>query len=149
MSESFYMSNISPQSRQFNGGIWRELEELTRDWAYKFGSLYVATGPLLDRPIKGTIGDNDVSIPSQYYKVLLDLEGEKGIAFILDNQVNFEPLYKFAVPIDEVERRTGIDFFPELMDQRLEAKIESEANVDFWPFSKKKFDLRNEKWNNR
>ncbi|MFK7934633.1 MAG: DNA/RNA non-specific endonuclease [Saprospiraceae bacterium] len=151
MSESFFMSNMSPQSRQFNGGIWRELEELTRDWAYKFNKLYVVTGPMFDQPAKGSIGDNKVSIPSQYYKVLLDLENpeQKGIAFVLDNQVNFEPLYKFAVPIDVVEARTGIDFFPELMDERLEAKLEGEANVDLWPFNKKKFELRNDKWNNR
>ncbi|MEL7021307.1 MAG: DNA/RNA non-specific endonuclease [Bacteroidota bacterium] len=151
MSESFYLSNMSPQARQFNGGIWRELEELTRDWAYKFKKLYVVTGPLFDQPVKGRIGDNEVSIPSQYYKVLLDLEEpeQKGIAFILDNQVNFEPLYKFAVPIDVVEARTGIDFFPELMDETLEARIESNSNVDLWPFNKKKYDLRNSKWNNR
>lgn len=151
MSESFYMSNMSPQARQFNGGIWRELEELTRDWAYKFKKLYVVTGPLFDQPAKGSIGDNQVTVPSQYYKVLLDLENpeQKGIAFILDNQVNFEPLYKFAVPIDVVEARTGIDFFPELMDKELEAELERNSNVDLWPFNKKKFELRNDKWNNR
>ena len=30
MEETFYMSNISPQAANFNKGIWRELEELTR-----------------------------------------------------------------------------------------------------------------------
>lgn len=151
MSESFFMSNMSPQARQFNGGIWRELEELTRDWAYKFKELYVVTGPLFDEQPKGRIGDNKVTIPANYFKVLLDLSQpeQKGIAFILPNRVNFEPLYKYAVSIDEVEERSGIDFFPDLMNDRLEAEMESSQNVDLWPFSKKKFELRNDKWNNR
>jgi len=33
MSQTFYMSNMSPQIRNFNGGIWRELEENVRNWA--------------------------------------------------------------------------------------------------------------------
>ncbi len=33
MSATFVMSNISPQARNFNNGVWRELEELTRSWA--------------------------------------------------------------------------------------------------------------------
>ncbi|MEL7222548.1 MAG: DNA/RNA non-specific endonuclease, partial [Bacteroidota bacterium] len=44
MDETFLMSNISPQSRNFNQGIWRELEELTRDWAKKFKRLYIVSG---------------------------------------------------------------------------------------------------------
>ena len=54
--EPILMSNISPQSRNFNQGIWRELEELTRDWAKKFGRLYVVSGPVLSEDPKGYIG---------------------------------------------------------------------------------------------
>ena len=151
MAESFYMSNISPQSRNFNKGIWRELEELTRNWAKKFKKLYVVTGPILSEPIKGSIGDNEVSVPSGYFKVLLDIsEPElKGIGFILENEVNFEPLYKFAVSIDEVEEKIGLDLFPELMSPDLEEELEGSFNIDLWEFSKQKYDLRTQKWNNQ
>ncbi|HKK77796.1 MAG TPA: DNA/RNA non-specific endonuclease [Saprospiraceae bacterium] len=147
--ESFLMSNISPQARDFNTGIWRELEENTRSWAKKYKKLYVVTGPVLSENIKGRIGDNEVSIPAYYYKVLLDVSepGKKGIAFLLPNQISYEPLYEYAVTIDEVEERTGIDFFPNLMTRRLEEKIESEINLDLWEFSKAKHNLRTEKWN--
>lgn len=147
--ESFLMSNISPQARDFNTGIWRELEENTRSWAKKYKKIYVVTGPVLSENIKGRIGDNEVSIPAYYYKVLLDVSepGKKGIAFLLPNQISYEPLYEYAVTIDEVEERTGIDFFPNLMTRRLEEKIESEINLDLWEFSKAKHDLRTEKWN--
>jgi endonuclease G, mitochondrial len=149
MQESFLMSNISPQARNFNKGIWRELEELTRGWAKKNHKLYVATGPVLSLAPKGAIGENNVTIPAAYFKVLLDItEPElKGIGFIIPNEVCFEPLYKFTVSIDEVERVTGLDFFPELMPAELEKQIESQFNIDLWEFSKSKYELRLEKWN--
>ena len=149
MLETFYLSNISPQSRNFNQGIWRELEELTRNWAKKYKELYVVTGPVLSVPPKGTIGDNEVSVPQAYFKVLLDIsEPEvKSIAFVIPNQVSYDPLFEFAVSIDEVETLTGIDFFAELLDESLEKELESSFNIDLWEFSKKKYELRVNKWN--
>jgi endonuclease G len=149
MRESFLMSNISPQARDFNTGIWRELEENTRSWAKKYKKLYVVTGPVLTKEVKGSIGGNEVSVPGYYYKVLLDVSepGKKGIAFLLPNQISYEPLYEYAVTIDDVEALTGIDFFPNLMTDRLEEQLESEYNLDLWEFSKAKHDLRTQKWN--
>jgi len=149
MSETFLMSNISPQSRNFNGGIWRELEELTRNWAKQAGSLYVITGPILSLPPKGYIGDNEVAVPAAYFKVLLDLEEPqlKGIGFVLPNEVSYDPLFDYAVSIDDVEELTGIDFFGELIPQEVENEIEANANIDLWPFSKAKFEKRTNTWN--
>ncbi len=149
ITETFYLSNISPQARDFNKGIWKELEELTRDWAIKFKKLYVVTGPILKDGGKGKIGNNEVTVPSAFYKVLLDLSDpdQKAIAFIVPNEVSYDPLFKYAVSVDEVEKQTGINFFPELMTRELERELEGNFNRDFWPFSKKKFDLRVNKWN--
>jgi len=149
--ETFYLSNISPQARQFNQGVWRELEELTRDWANRFKRLYVVTGPVMTEDPKGTIGRaNRVAIPVAYYKVLLDLDEpeQKGIGFIIPNEISFDPLPKYAMSIDEVEARTGIDFFSELMPADQEAELEATGNPDLWPFSKKKYDKRIGSWNN-
>lgn len=151
MDETFLLSNISPQARNFNQGIWRELEELTRNWAKKFKRLYVVSGPVLTQEPKGYIGKvNDVAIPSAYFKVLLDLDDpeQKAIAFLLPNEVSYEPLFKYAASIDEVEEVTGIDFFPEFMPKDVETEMEANYNVDLWPFNKKKYDLRVERWNN-
>lgn len=152
MDETFLMSNISPQSRNFNQGIWRELEELTRDWAKKFKRLYIVSGPVLTEEPKGYIGkDNEVAVPAAYFKVILDLDDpeQKAIAFILDNEVSYEPLFKFATSIDEVEAVTGIDFFSGFMPAELEEELEGDINVDLWPFSKGKFETRVENWNKR
>ena len=149
MDETFFLSNISPQSRNFNKGIWRELEELTRNWAKKYKKLYVVTGPVLTEEPKGYIGGNEVAIPTAFFKVLLDIsEPElKGIAFVIPNEVSYEPLFKYATSIDKVEELTGIDFFPELISEELAAELEGNFNIDLWEFSKRKYDLRIEKWN--
>lgn len=151
MEETFLMSNISPQARNFNQGIWRELEELTRDWAKKFDELYIVTGPVLSQQPKGYIGENEVSVPTAYFKVLLDLAEpeQKAIAFVIPNQVSFEPLYDFTASVDEVEDLTGINFFSELMPEDLEASLESSYNLDLWRFSKQKYDKRVEEWNRK
>lgn len=151
MSETFLMSNISPQARQFNGGIWRELEELAREWAIASGTLYVVTGPLLKMAPKGALGSNEVTIPGGFFKVLLDIEepGLRGIGFVLPNSISYDPLYKYAASIDEVEEMTGLDFFKGFMPPELEAELEANADVDLWPFSKKKFEKRLEDWNLR
>ncbi|MEQ8705835.1 MAG: DNA/RNA non-specific endonuclease [Phaeodactylibacter sp.] len=151
MSETFLMSNISPQARQFNGGIWRELEELTREWAKDAGELYVVTGPLLNMEPKGVIGNNEVTIPGGYFKVLLDLEEPqlKAIGFVLPNTISYEPLYKFVASVDEVEAMTGFDFFADFLPDEVEAALESKADVDLWRFDKEKFRKRIDNWNNR
>lgn len=149
MSETFYLSNMSPQSHDFNKGIWRELEELTRSWAKKYKQLYVVTGPVLNEETKGTIGADKVTIPGAYFKVLLDYtEPEiKAIAFVVPNEISYEPLFKYAVSIDAVEELTGIDFFEDLMSEKEEADMEDDYNLDLWEFSKHKFELRRDKWN--
>jgi len=71
----------------------------------------------------------------------------QGIGFILPNEVSYEPLFKYAVTIDEVERQTGLDFFQNLLSNSEERAIESQVNIDLWEFNKKKYELRTRKWN--
>jgi len=132
MSESFYMSNMSPQKPSFNRGIWRELEEEVRELAVENGRLYVVTGPVFGNKIQ-KIGENGVSIPESYYKVLLDYtEPEvKAIAFLLPNAGSKKDLYDFAATIDSVEQVTGIDFFPALPDLE-EDMLESTLDISVW-----------------
>ena len=135
MSESFYMSNMSPQVPGFNRGIWKKLEGTVRNWAVDNEKVYIVTGAVLTASYP-TIGINKVSIPEFYYKVVLDYEQPelKGIGFILPNQKSDKSLQSYAVSIDEVERFTGIDFFHSLPDN-IEEKIESDAAVNKWSFS--------------
>ena len=114
MDRSFYMSNISPQLSSFNGGIWRELEELCRDWAMANGALYIVTGPLFLSDEKGKIGQTSgVTVPSHFYKVLLTTDYD-AIGFIIPHRLCTEPIMQFAASIDSVEHLTGFDFFNKL-----------------------------------
>ncbi|MGA0560762.1 DNA/RNA non-specific endonuclease [Larkinella sp. VNQ87] len=126
MRQTFYMSNISPQQPDFNRGIWRELEEQVRAWAVRDKGLYIVTGPVL-RPGLPTIGrKNQVAVPEYYYKVILYCNNPdiRMIAFLMKNEGSDRSLKQFVVPVDEVERQTGIDFFPKIPD-KLEQQLES------------------------
>jgi endonuclease G, mitochondrial len=131
--QSFYMSNVSPQSPQFNRGVWKELEDQVRTWARRDRGLYVVTGPVL-KPGLPTIGkQNEVAVPEQYYKVILYCNSPniRLIGFLLNNEPSNEPLRSFVVPVDQIERLTGIDFFPFIPDD-LEQKLESKSDADGW-----------------
>ncbi len=151
MSETFFMSNMSPQIRHFNGGVWRELEEQTRDWARKYKKIYVVSGPVLTEEPIDEIGENNVAVPSAYYKVILDYTDPevKGIGFVLPNEVSNRPLQDFAMSIDDVEKRTGIDFFPNLSGNGNIDDIEKNYDIHKWKFSKKRYNLRVNQWNLR
>jgi endonuclease G len=135
MGDSFYMSNMSPQDPSFNRGIWADLEATIRTFAATEGSIYVVTGPVLTDGPYDSIGDNNVSIPNAYYKVVLDyVEPEKkAIGFILSNEGSDRRLQRFATSIDDVEELTEIDFFPQLPDDE-EKRLESSYDVDAWNF---------------
>ena len=132
MSESFYMSNMSPQLPGFNRGIWKRLEEKVRYWAEINDSIFVVTGPILDNPL-GVIGDNKVTIPRAYYKTLLGYKGgkAKGLAFIMANAKSGKSLYKYVVSIDSVEIVTGIDFYHKI-DAKTQTIIEANKDVKVW-----------------
>jgi len=132
MSESFYMSNMSPQHPSFNRGIWKQLESLVRAWAVEKSVLYVATGAILENGLR-SIGPNGVTIPRYYYKALLDYDESNGnytaIAFILPNQKGQKALQDYVVSIDILEIRTGIDFYSQLSD-KIENAIEAEYDLN-------------------
>ena len=132
MSESFYMSNMSPMLHEFNSGKWMYLEMEVRNWAEIYDGVYVVTGGILTSGLS-TIGANNVSVPDKFYKVILDLDEQKGIGFIMPNEDIEDTFKNYAVSIDEVENATGLDFFPALEDD-VEEKIESTLNMSKWDF---------------
>ncbi len=133
-NETFYTSNISPQKNDFNAGIWNRLEQKTRYWARKYDGLYVVTGGVLEDNLKA-IGREDVAVPNYFYKVLIDKQdGQyKAIGFLLPHEESDEPLFKFVVPIDKIEKMTGIDFFPKLPDAT-EKALEQKVDYKGWSF---------------
>lgn len=149
MEETFYMSNMSPQIKQLNNGIWKELEESVRDWAIDKKELVIVTGPILTN-IKKKIGKkNKISVPGAFYKVILDVDGSNrdGIAFVIPHRVCDERLQDFAVTIDSVEEITGLDFFINRTDIPDIDNLENSINISSWQFDEKRYKDRINKWN--
>ncbi|WP_250433001.1 DNA/RNA non-specific endonuclease [Hanstruepera flava] len=132
--ETFLTSNISPQEHQFNSGIWNALEQKVRYWANRYDGVFVVTGGVLKGNMK-TIGTEEVTVPNQFYKVIMDYNSGKPkvLAFLMPHENSSKPLYNFVISVDEVEEITGIDFFPEL-DDELENRLESSNNYKHWFF---------------
>lgn len=132
--ETFLTSNISPQKSDFNGGVWNRLEQKIRYWAGKDKQLFVVTGGVLENNLK-TIGNEKVTVPEQFYKVLLDYSKPKikAIAFLVPHTESKAPLYTFVVSIDSLEKLTKIDFFPTLPDN-LENELEASSSYKDWSF---------------
>ncbi len=133
--ETFLTSNISPQEHKFNSGIWNTLEQKVRYWASKYDGVFVVTGGVLSGEME-TIGDEEVSVPKQFYKILIDNNTDKTkiIAFLIPHKNSNKPLYEFVVTVDDIEELTGIDFFPQL-DNNIEDKLEASSNYKNWSFN--------------
>jgi endonuclease G len=133
MSQSFLMSNMSPQTPAFNRGIWRRLETKVRDWAVEKDSIYVITGPLFS-PKDSLIGENGVGIPGFYFKVLVDLSppDHDMIAFLLPNSGSSEELMTFSITVDSLEQLSAYDFFGGAPDQELIRWLEARIEPGNW-----------------
>ena len=147
------MSNMTPQLRVLNNGIWRELEENVRDWAYDNDEIYVVSGPLFyDKPKKYIGKSTKVAVPDAFFKAILDIEGnkQKSIGFIIPHEKSEKHLREYAVTIDELERQAGLDLFPDLIiNDTEEEKLESQMNPNQWQVDKKRFNQRVKHWNNQ
>jgi len=146
MNESFFMSNVSPQTPEFNQQTWEKLEELVRHWAKQYDTLYIATGPLLHEELPFLIDvvtepkfapKKNVSVPEYFYKVILNYTSQdiKGIGFIMPNidgmGKSIDTVKKYAVSIDSVEKFTGINFFYQLTPAQQEC-AEKTFDVSKW-----------------
>lgn len=128
----FLMTNIIPQSRACNQNGWERLESYCRDLAFKGKELYIAAGPhglgsLDDEGRKKlTIGRAQpfVTVPTSVWKVILVLDKgtnpnarSRMIAVWMpnDNTVTDE-WPKYRVSVAEIEKKTGLKFFPLVPD---------------------------------
>jgi endonuclease G len=133
VEESFMMTNIVPQKPAFNHFIWKANEKLVREWAKEGNTLYIITGPVLTDVPFFTFGTNKVSIPTRYYKAVLDVNGKRAIGFLFRANTANGAAKSFAMSVDEVEKATGLDFFPSLPDD-IENEVEKSTDFSKWNF---------------
>lgn len=132
MYESFLFTNCCPQNANLNSGEWNQIEIRCRQWAEKYGDIYIVCGPILFRQEHQTIGPNKVVIPEAFFKVVLCLRGKpKGIGFIRRNTATSGKRDNYVNSIHEVERITGMTFFPNI-PKEIADSVKSDANLKDW-----------------
>jgi endonuclease G len=134
-SETFLLSNMSPQKPDFNRRKWQDLEKAVRRMNAKQSVLetYVISGPIFDfnDPIT-LIGENDdngisIPVPSHFFKCILT-ENRNGKlymwAFEMRNAGLIRELKEYRVTTSYIEQRVGIN----LWDKLTGPEIEQEKN---------------------
>jgi endonuclease G, mitochondrial len=130
--DCFLFTNMCPQDHNLNEGDWNEMEIQCRKWAEEYGDIYIVCGPILYRSKHKTIGQNRITVPEAFFKVVLCMQGTpKAIGFIYKNEPGNRPKGDYVNSIDQIERITGIDFFPSLPDD-VEKAVESEEDLNDW-----------------
>ena len=130
LRHSFFMSNISPQMPGCNRGIWKRLENRIRWYVLRHNDIYIVTGPIFYAEPE-RLEKSKIPIPAAFYKILFDFKSFRMIGFIISNSPSKKTLKKFAVPVDEIEKQTGLDFFSELSPY-LEYYLEKKINYNMW-----------------
>ncbi len=135
--QTFYLSNIMPQTRALNEGIWSDMEAKVRSWNNdSFRKvLYIVKGGTIDdaniqsRTITGMI------VPKYFYMAVLceDNKGQyKAMAFWVEHtsqNKKGDALGKYVINIRQLEQQTGIDFFCNLPDD-IEQRVENAAHSE-------------------
>lgn len=163
--QTFYLTNMQPQWQKHNGGLWKNLEDLVRNFATDDSktdahcdTLYIVKaatitdkvtindaevdGIYADRCVGGEGHENELIVPKFFYMALLHYnkatDTYHAIAFwtLHQDESDTNKNYgDYAISIDELEKRTGIDFFCNLPDV-VEKEVEAEVDLDFWNIQK-------------
>jgi endonuclease G len=148
--DTFQLSNASPQLGDLNNGPWGDLEDLVREnYSITCDEVWIIAGPIFDDSNGQAYLTKDaahcgtpqkpIEIPDAFYKIVIDvLDGDvRTLAFVIDHSETYgygegssipERLSGFLVSIDDIEDRTGLDFFWE-MDDTLEAVLEARTDA--------------------
>ena len=163
--QTFLLTNMQPQYQSHNGGLWSRLETLVRDYATNDNysgahcdTLYIVKAATItdkvtidgteeDGVYKKANGDPELCggrllVPKFFYMALLHYNKETdtyhALAFWtqhLSTTQSVKNLGDYAISIDELEKRTGIDFFCNLPDV-IENEVEKEVDLEFWKLNK-------------
>lgn len=123
--QTFYLSNMHPQAYEFNAGIWLDMENFIRNSLDKSSfrdTLYIVKGGTIDKDtdiIKYTA--KGLLVPKYFFMAILckNKQGYKAMAFYVEHKVrpSSTKLVNYLISVDELERKTNLDFFCNLPDQ--------------------------------
>ena len=130
MRASFLMSNMAPQSPNLNRGIWKQLEELVRDWGVTYHEVHVTCGP--SDLTSGTL-PSGVRVPAAFWKVVIRTDPDTTcLAFRFPNATKVPgELEDYLVRVDDLEAELGMDLLLGLPDET-EDRVEAELPSSVW-----------------
>lgn len=125
LAESDYFTNICPQHRTMNSSAWRKIEDLTRDMAERYDTVWAVCGPIYDSLPHRLIGEAGVHVPDRFFKALaVKVAGRyHAVGFLMDNTAQKASPRRYAVSVDSVEAVIHRDLFPSL-DEEVEAAFD-------------------------
>lgn len=149
--QTFFLSNMHPQSSSHNAGIWTRMENRVRKWRdavvaeggemfeCRGGTIYpkgsANAGKSTRQDILGTIGTGKLPVPKYFFMATLVKTAAgryTAVAFWTEHKEDTTAdLTQFMITIDELERRTGYDFFCNLPD-KIEDAVEGTITADDW-----------------
>lgn len=152
--QTFYLTNMQPQVQGHNGGVWSQLEQRIKNgWFYQNGTkikrcdtLYIVKAATIDSEAniigytkKNESNVNHLIIPKYFYMALLSYNctTKKYEAMGIWSPHQEKGSITEYITIDELEKRTGIDFFCNLPDD-VEDDVESKLDSDYWEVSSSK-----------
>ena len=130
MKECFHLSNVCPQNHNLNSGAWNDLEKQVRYEARYYKSVWVVCGPIFEYNNPKRIGSNHVAVPDSFFKALLARREDgsyAAIGFIFPNEACVRNLTHYAMTVDELEDKLGMDLFYNL-DEKAQDKAEAEMD---------------------
>ncbi len=134
-SETFLMTNMTPQTHDLNAGPWEKLESYSRSMARRNVMLYIIAGQYGD---KGKI-KNKITVPTNFWKIIVVLPNNADVSSIDQNTrviavdmpnsegVQNENWRKFRTTVRQIEQRTNYNFFsnlPENARNSLKTKVD-------------------------
>ena len=133
MYESFLMTNACPQNKSMNSGIWNQIEMDCRNWAKKYGEIVIVCGPVFLNQEHDTIGEHCIPVPEAFFKVIASLNPQhpKGIGYICRNTEGNRKKDLYVNSISEIERITGITFFPNI-NKKIKTLVKDSADLSLW-----------------
>lgn len=120
-NKTFVMSNMAPQTPGLNRDAWKRLEDQVRKWACGEEKVTVITGPVLTDHLPRL--ESGLEIPQDFFKIIIDETApKKTIAFLYHQTDKGNVLSERMVPLNNIEKVTGIAFnqdFPEMRNEKM------------------------------
>ena len=136
-SETFLMTNMTPQTHALNAGPWEKLETYSRSMVRRDTTLYIIAGQYGEKEkLK-----NKVSVPTNFWKIIVVLPANGNVSAINANtriiavdmpnneEVGNENWRKYRTTVKNIEQKTGYNFFSNTADNlrnMLKSKVDTQ-----------------------